>query len=127
MRNLSRHLLRIVTATAAMSAACTVFAADPPPPTLLQQLSNDTQRVYSQVRVGIVRVALPTPQWMEQINEQEKLLRKWGNQLNPDALNALRHEQQRMMAEQVRQVGAAAPTTQSTAPPSTQAVARTQS
>src|SRR3954447_1522388 len=104
MRILSRNFLLILTSAAALILPCSTFAADPP--SLLQQLSDDTQRVYSQVRVGIVRVALPTPQWLEQINEQEKLLRKWGNQLNPDALNALRHEQQRLMAEQVRQVGA---------------------
>jgi S1-C subfamily serine protease len=99
-----------------------MHAARAQEPSLLQQLSNDTQHVYEQVRGGMVRIALPTPQWLEQVNEQEKLLRKWGNQLNPDALNALRHEQQRMMDEHFRQIGAVVPATQSSTPsPSTQA------
>ena len=47
-------------------------AADPP--TLLEQLSAQTQQVYEQVRVGIVRVEVPTPPWLQQINAQQRLL-----------------------------------------------------
>jgi hypothetical protein len=46
-------------------------AADPP--TLLEQLSAQTQQVYQQVRVGIVRVEVPSPPWLQQINAQQRL------------------------------------------------------
>src|SRR5262245_13477218 len=89
----------------ALTALLAPTVATAQQPSLLQQLSDDTQRVYGQVRMGMVQIALPTPPWLEQLNEQEKLLRKWGNQLTPEAMDALRHEQQRLMAEQVRRVG----------------------
>jgi PDZ domain len=115
-----------------MFSAVRVLGANPPPSTepvsLLQQLSDDTQRVYSKVRIGIVRVRLPTPQWLEEINEQEKLLRKWGTQLSPEVRDQLLREQQNARTEEYRRVGvvpATQPmTTQATAapaaPPTTQ-------
>jgi S1-C subfamily serine protease len=77
-------------------------------PTLIQQLSADTQRLYDKVHPGIVRVQLPTPQWLEQLNEQKKLLDKWGPRLSPEVLQQLQQEQERARTEQYRVVGAVA-------------------
>jgi hypothetical protein len=44
------------------------------PPTFLEQLSAQTQQVYQQARVGIVRVQVPPPQWVQRINDQQRAL-----------------------------------------------------
>jgi hypothetical protein len=71
---------------------------------LLQQLSDETQRVYGKARLGMVRVQLPTPQWLDQINqqirEQQELLRKWGDRLDP----AVRQQIIDQMERQIQQV-----------------------
>jgi len=92
-------------------------------PSLLQQLSQDTQRVYERVRVSLIRVQLPTPQWLDRVNQQEKLLRDWGGQLTPDVRDLIRREQERMHTEATRRINMEMSATQPTAPPTTQAVA----
>lgn len=72
-------------ATAAVIVAGRV-RANPPvpsgPPGLLQQLSDETQRVYGQARAGIVRVQLPTPIWLNQQNRQQQ---EWLRRLDEQA------------------------------------------
>ena len=88
-------------------------------PTLLQQLSDQTQQLYDKVHLGVVRVQMPTPAWLEQVNEQKKLLDKWGGQLRPDVIQQLQQEQEKARTEQYRLIGAVAP-------PQTNDVATTQ-
>jgi S1-C subfamily serine protease len=106
-----------------------VQAQTPPPSSqsLLEQLSNETQQMYQRVRVGIVRVQLPTPQWLEQINEQakeqKKFFHKWGTQLSPQVKEQLIREQQNAQAEAYRRLGTVAasqPTTRTSSAPATQ-------
>src|ERR1019366_7234367 len=78
-------------------------------PTLLQQLSDQTQQLYDKVHLGVVRVQMPTPVWLEQVNEQKKLLDKWGGQLRPDVIQQLQQEQEKARTEQYRLIGAVAP------------------
>lgn len=91
---------------------------------LLQQLSDDTQRVYEGVRVSLIRVQLPTPQWLERVNQQEKLLQDWGGQLTPDVREMIRREQARMHSEAYRRISLDGSATQpsAVATPATQAV-----
>ena len=65
---------------AALVVAAGATRADPPAP-LLQQLSDETQRMYAHARLGMVRVRLPTPPWLARQNQQ--LMAKWGAQLDP--------------------------------------------
>ncbi len=123
----SGHFLAAAAALAAgLVSSTSLFAQTPQQPTLLQQLSEDTQRVYENTRGSLIRVQLPTPQWLEQINEREKFLRKWGTQLNPEVLQQLQKEQETARAEEYRQVAAASSTqpavstTQMSAPSTTQ-------
>jgi hypothetical protein len=70
--------------------------ADPPAttqPSILQQLSSDTQRLYTQSRHSIVRVQLPTPQWLEQFNKRQELERKWGQVVDPKVLEKALEQQ----------------------------------
>ena len=69
-----------------------------PTDTLLQQLSADTQRLYLSVRTSIVRVQLPTPHWLDQLNTRRDLLQKWGPQLSPEVREKL-VEQERLAME----------------------------
>jgi S1-C subfamily serine protease len=73
------------------------------PPTLLEQLSNQTQKVYQDVHAGIVRVQVPPPPWLQQINNQR-------NMLNLD--------EQRAQAEKYRQAGLTASTQPTAGTPS---------
>jgi hypothetical protein len=71
--------------------------ADPPvapapvSQTLLQQLSNETQQLYTQSCRSMVRVQLPAPQWLEDYNTRQRqinlqqLLDVWGTRLDPVA------------------------------------------
>ena len=54
--------------------------ADGPEP-LLQQLSDETQKMYAHARLGMVRVRLPTPPWL--VRQNQLLMQKWGAQLTP--------------------------------------------
>jgi hypothetical protein len=131
----ARHLLR-------WSALCTVIIAveavprlwaDPnatastapatqPAATLLQQLSDETQQLYRQSRHSMVRVQLPTPQWLEQYNQQQAFLKKWGAQLNPEVREKILEEQDRAFnalhhaatnpATQSSDISSTSPTTQ---------------
>ena len=73
--------------------------ADPPAttqPTILQQLSDETQRLYVQSRHSMVLVRLPSPQWLEQFNDRQAFLRKWGSVMDPanrEALEKIMEEQ----------------------------------
>jgi S1-C subfamily serine protease len=78
-------------------------------PTFLQQLSDQTEQLYNKVHLGVVRVQMPTPAWLEQVNEQKKLLDKWGGQLTPDVIQQLKQEQEKIRSEQYRLIGAVAP------------------
>ncbi len=75
------HPRRSWPAVAAVAlAAASGVRGDPP---LLQQLSDETQRIYAHARLGMVRVRLPTPQWL--VRQNQLLLKKWGAQLSPAA------------------------------------------
>jgi hypothetical protein len=94
--------------------------ADPPAPpvqtTLLQQLSAETQQLYLQSRRSMVRVQLPTPQWLAEYNARQNLLNKYP-QLDPKAREQFMEEQERAL-QQLRHPS----TTQATGPASTQPV-----
>jgi len=68
-------------------------------PTLLEQLSDDTQRLYVQARHSMVRVQLPTPQWLEQFNNRQEFLRKWGPIMDPVVRQKITEEQDRDLSE----------------------------
>jgi S1-C subfamily serine protease len=79
----------------------------------------------------MIWVQLPTPPWLEQVNEQENILRKFGSQLNPAVRDMIRREQEQLRMQSYRPVaaGAGAPetqpaeaTTQASAPAATQPV-----
>ena len=100
----------------AMVGSATALAggdAVTPSPSLLQQLSDDTQKVYEHVRGGMIWVQLPTPQWLEQSNDQEQLLRKWGAQLDLAVRDMIRREQEQIRTQAYRQVGAVTTTKRS--------------
>ena len=48
---------------------------------LLDQLNRETRELYEQVRQGVVRVQLPSPRWMNDVNvvSRERLLNKYQN------------------------------------------------
>src|SRR4051794_32727130 len=48
------------------------------PAPMLERINNETQALYESVRPGLVRVTLPVPKWMTQLNGQENPLNKWG-------------------------------------------------
>ena len=85
---------RLNGAVVAIAALClsTTARADPP---LLQQLSDETQHLYGRARLGMVRVRLPTPQWLAQENRLRQFMAKWGNQLDPAVRERLIAEQER--------------------------------
>jgi hypothetical protein len=87
-----RNLWPAVAITAVALGGDLASSADPPAP-LLQQLSDETQRVYSHARLGMVRVRLPTPQWL--IRQNQLLLEKWGSQLSPATREQLLELQER--------------------------------
>lgn len=78
-----------------IGSATTIFADGLPAtqPGSLQQISQETQQIYQQVRVGIVRLRLPTPRWMVQLAEQQNPLRKWNDRLHPEVRRRLEEEQ----------------------------------
>ncbi len=82
---------------AALSSGRIALAQTQPsaPPTLLEQLSAQTQKVYQDVHVGIVRVQVPPPPWLQQINNQRTLVNL---------------DEQRARAEKYRQAGLTAST-----------------
>jgi len=59
----------------------------------LQQISQETQAIYQQVRVGIVRLQLPTPRWLMRLAEQQNPLHKWNDRLHPEVRRRLEEEQ----------------------------------
>lgn len=87
-------------------------------PTLLQQLSSDTQTLYLHVRASIVRVQLPTPQWLEKLNARRDLLQKWGPQLSPQVRAQLLRQEKIIHDEEARRMGAM-PASQPTTGPAT--------
>ncbi len=94
----SRHPRPLWPAVAALTVAAAVARADPPadaPAPLLQQLSDETQRMYAHARLGMVRVRLPTPAWLAEQNRMRQLLAKWGSQLDPAVREQFRQEQER--------------------------------
>jgi hypothetical protein len=113
--------------TLALAGAAMIFSvhlhADPPETpqkTILQQLSDDTQKLYLQSRHSMVRVQLPTPQWLEEFNNQQEFLRKWGPMMDPNVAKILQN-QSRTLGE--LHVGATpAPTTAPAAVGSTQPI-----
>jgi S1-C subfamily serine protease len=88
----------------------------PDSPSLLQQLSDETQRVYGKARLGMVRVQLPTPQWLEKINQQKAFLQKWGDRIDP-AVREQIVEQQAQMFQKLRLREGAVPASQPTGIP----------
>jgi hypothetical protein len=68
-------------------------------PTLLQQLSDDTQRLYVQARHSMVLVRLPPPQWLEQFNSRQEFLRKWGPVMDPQVRQKIMEEQDRALSQ----------------------------
>jgi PDZ domain len=124
--------VRTVSLTLALAGAAMIFSthlhADPPEPshpttanpTILQQLSDDTQRLYLQSRHSMVRVQLPTPQWLEQINDQQEFLRKWGPMMDPVVRQKV-EEQYRTLGN-LREAPTTAPSTAPTAIASTQPI-----
>jgi len=87
-------------------------AQSPPaaPPTLLQQLSTETQQLYSHATHSMVRVQLPTPQWLAQYNARQRLLDIWGPRLDPKVREQFIEDQERAMKE-LQHPSATQPTT----------------
>ncbi len=107
MRRTDHHLLRRAVVCGVAAVATGTLArrlhADPPEaapatlsaPTLLQQLSDETQRVYRKSRHSMVRVKLPTPQWLDEYNQRQLFLQKWGSQLDPQVREKILEQQER--------------------------------
>ena len=99
------HLLfrnvSIATAVLATAVVATILQADPPAsqplPTVLQQLSDQTQQLYVQSRHSLVRVKLPTPQWLEDFNSRQAFLNKWGPLMDPVVRAKFIEEQDRAL------------------------------
>lgn len=87
------NLLPLLTLSLAVPAPAQTRPATDAAPTLLQQLNNDTRTLYLTVRTGLVRVQLPTPRWLEQLNARHDLLEKWGPQLSPEVREQLARQQ----------------------------------
>jgi hypothetical protein len=107
-RDQSRLVTRALRGTMALTAGFSTIlfcgssnAAEPTsqPATLLQQLSVDTQRLYVQARHSIVRVRLPTPQWLEQFNSRQEFIRKWGPVMDPAVRQKIMDEQDRALSD----------------------------
>jgi hypothetical protein len=104
---LSLHSLRTLAiggvGSFAVAAALLHLHADVPlAPTplstpLLQQLSGETQNLYQQSRRSMVRVQLPTPEWLATYNARQNLLNKWGSQLNAKAREQILEDQEKAM------------------------------
>ncbi len=113
-----RQLLGGGACVLAVLFAVSRLSAEPPAPvsagettSLLQQLSDETQRVYGKARLSMVRVQLPTPQWLEQINRQKEFLDKWGNRLDPAVREQIIEQQERAVL-QLRQHQGGVPSSQ---------------
>jgi hypothetical protein len=58
----------------------------------LQQLSDESQNLYDQVRHEVVRVETPVPQWMFEIAQRENPLLKWGQVLDAQVRRQLMNQ-----------------------------------
>ena len=124
MSRTGQHLYRRLILCGVASTAAVILGgrlmADPPEsapatqpaPTLLEQLSAETQRVYRQSKHCMVRVQLPTPQWLDQYNQRQLFLQKWGAQLDPGVREKIQEEQERYLSA-LHRPPAANPATQS--------------
>ena len=102
-------------ATAAIAGTLFRSHADPTPPApphtpLLQQLSAETQGLYTTSRHSMVRVQLPTPQWLEEYNRRQNA----GTMLDPQLREKYQEDQ-----EKAAKAAHGAPSTQTIAPPTT--------
>ncbi len=77
-------------AAALIATAWQAAGAEEP---LLQQLSDETQHLYARARGGMVRVRLPTPPWLAR--ENQRLMAKWGAQLDPAFLQQILRDRER--------------------------------
>ena len=98
------HLRLLWAATGA--AASAIARGDPPS---LQAFSDQSRQLYAHARLGLVRVRLPTPQWLARENRLRQFMAKWGNQLDPAVRERLMEEQ-----EEAAQAATRSPSSQST-------------
>ena len=92
---MSRRPPNVPLTTAVVAAAlglATSALADPP--ASLQQFSDQAQQLYAHARLGMVRVRLPTPQWLARENRLRQFMAKWGSQLDPAVREQLMEEQE---------------------------------
>jgi S1-C subfamily serine protease len=90
-----RTPLSVAAAVLVSSCLCVVARGENPPTPntpLLQQINHETQALYESVRPGLVLVQLPPPRWVAQLMEQNNLLKKWGQQLDPTVREKLEEE-----------------------------------
>jgi hypothetical protein len=68
--------------------------------TLLEQLNRETQALYRDVQRGVVRVQLPQPQWVRNVNiaPRGNLLQKWKD-LDPEMRRRLEEQQRQQHAD----------------------------
>lgn len=95
MRN-CRRIVLLGAIAMAFGGLWSVLKADAVPATQatsLEQISHETQAIYQGVRVGIVRLHLPTPRWLIRLAEQQNPLRKWNDRLHPEVRRRLEEEQ----------------------------------
>lgn len=88
-------------ASVAMAAALlpSYAAAQATQPSLLQQLNNETQELYTHTQQSIAQVQLPPPRWLAQLTDgDDHPVRKWGKQLDPDVQRKLTEPRQRVDA-----------------------------
>ena len=86
---------RVPHATAALATLLSTAASAQTPQPLLQQLSDQTQQLYGRARVGMVRVRLPTPQWLARENRLRQLMLEWGPRLTPAVRERIQAEHDR--------------------------------
>jgi hypothetical protein len=110
-RSTRPHLRRLIVggvATAVVAGLWLRSHADPPPTApppapasheLLQELSHETQDLYEQSCRSMVKVQLPTPQWLEQYNARQNLINKWGPELNPALREKILEDQEKALKE----------------------------
>lgn len=66
----------------------------------LERIDQETQAIYSAVAPGLVRVSLPSANWMQALSSRDALAEKW--KLNPKVRDALENQAGRVTPRQVQ-------------------------
>ncbi len=83
--------LLLVAGMAAL-AICAASRGDNYP--MLEQLNRETQSLYREVQTGLVRVQLPTPQWLKEAAAKDDPLKKWEKIVDPQVRQRIDEQRQ---------------------------------